>query len=50
MSVEVLVYYANIVNYLVTKQLPEQWIKQDKAKLIKKFFRDNTYPFKYCTN
>ena len=41
MSVEVLPWYADIVNYLVTGQLPEHWTKQDKAKFfveIKHFF------------
>ena len=31
MSVEVLPWYANIINYLVIGQLLEHWIKQDKA-------------------
>ena len=31
MSVEVLPWYADIVNYLVTGKLPEHWTKQDKA-------------------
>ncbi|XP_024046598.1 uncharacterized protein LOC112100952 [Citrus clementina] len=30
MSVEVLPWYADIVNYLVTGKLPEHWTKQDK--------------------
>ena len=29
MSVDVLPWYADIVNYLVTGQLPEHWTKQD---------------------
>ncbi|KAH9705544.1 hypothetical protein KPL70_011915 [Citrus sinensis] len=53
MSVEVLPWYADIVNYLVTGQLPEHWTKQDKAKFfaeIKNFFWDDPYLFKYCTD
>ena len=41
MNVEVLPWYADIVNYLVTGKLPEHWTKQDKAKFfaeIKNFF------------
>ncbi|KAK9199090.1 hypothetical protein WN944_014277 [Citrus x changshan-huyou] len=51
MNVEVLPWYADIVNYLVTGQLPEHWTKQDKAKFfaeIKNFFWDDPYLFKYC--
>ncbi|KAH9704903.1 hypothetical protein KPL70_011654 [Citrus sinensis] len=50
MSVEVLPWYADIVNYLVTGQLPEHWTKQDKDKFfaeIKNFFWDDPYLFKY---
>ena len=41
MTVEVLSWYADIVNYFVTGQLPEHWTKQDKTKFfaeIKNFF------------
>ena len=34
MSVEVLPWYADIVNYLVTRKLPEHWTKQDKVKFF----------------
>ena len=34
MSVEVLPWYAGIINYLVTGQLLEHWAKQDKAKFL----------------
>ena len=34
MSVEVLPWYADIVNYLVIGQLPEHWTKQDNAKFF----------------
>ena len=53
MSVEVLPWYADIVNYLVTSQLPEYWTKQDKAKFftkIKNFFWNDSYLFKYCAD
>ena len=54
MSVEVLLWYADIVNYLVTGQLPVHWIpKQDKAKFfaeIKNFFWDDPYLLKYCAD
>ncbi|KAH9685896.1 hypothetical protein KPL70_014155 [Citrus sinensis] len=53
MSVEVLPWYADIVNYLVTGKLPEHWTKQDKAKFfadIKNFFWDDPYLFKYCAD
>ena len=53
MSVEVLPWYADIVNYLVTGQLLEYWTKQDKANFfteIKNFLWDNPYLFKYCTD
>ncbi|KAH9802357.1 hypothetical protein KPL71_001349 [Citrus sinensis] len=53
MSVEVLPWYADIVNYLVTGKLPEHWTKQDKGKFfaeIKNFFWDDPYLFKYCAD
>ncbi|KAH9670241.1 Ribonuclease H [Citrus sinensis] len=53
MSVEVLPWYADIINYLVTGKLPEHWTKQDKAKFfaeIKNFFWDDPYLFKYCAD
>ena len=34
MSVEVLPWYVDIVNYLVTGQLPEHWTKQDNANFF----------------
>ena len=51
MSVEVLPWYADIVNYLVIGQLPEHWTKQDKANFfaeINNFFWDDPYLLKYC--
>ena len=53
MSVEVLPWYTDIVNHLVTCQLPEHWTKQDMAKFftkIKNFFWDDPYLFKYCAD
>ncbi|XP_052299858.1 uncharacterized protein LOC127903575 [Citrus sinensis] len=53
MNVEVLPWYADIVNYLVTGKLPKHWTKQDKAKFfaeIKNFFWDDPYLFKYCAD
>ena len=41
MSVEVLPWYADIVNYLVTGKLPEHWTKQDKANF---FYRNKEFP------
>ena len=46
MSVEVLPWYGDIVNYFVTGQLAEHWTKQDKANFfaeIKNFFWDDPY-------
>ena len=39
-------WYANIVNYLVTRQIPSQWTSQQKRKSfvdIKKFYFDDPY-------
>ena len=44
-------WYANIVNYLVTGQIPPQWTSQQKRKFlvdIKKYHFDDPYLFKYC--
>ena len=43
-------WFANIVNYLVTYQMPLHWGQQDKAKflaIVKYFFWDDPYLFKY---
>ena len=53
MNVKVLPCYADIVNYLITGQLPERWTEQDKTKFfaeIKNFFWDDLYLFKYCAD
>ena len=44
-------WYADIVNYLVTSQIPAQWTSQQKRKFltdIKKYYFDDPYLFKYC--
>ena len=43
-------WYADIVNYLVTGQIPPQWTSQQKRKFlvdIKKYYFDDPYFFKY---
>ena len=44
-------WYADIVNYLVTGQLPAEWIKQDHYRFfaqVRYFFWEEAYLFKYC--
>ena len=44
-------WYADIVNYRVTGQIPTQWTSQQKKKFlanIKKYYFDDPYLFKYC--
>ena len=44
-------WYADIVNYLVTGQIPPQWTSQQKRKFladIKKYCFHDPYLFKYC--
>jgi hypothetical protein len=44
-------WFADIVNYLVTGQMPLHCTKQDRLKLlakVKHFFWDDPYLFKYC--
>ena len=44
-------WYAHIVNYLVTGQLPTAWSAQDKRKFlveVRNFYWDDPYLFKYC--
>ena len=46
-------WYADIVNYLVTGQIPPQWTSQQKRKFlvdIKKYYFDDPYLFKYYLN
>ncbi|XP_026410546.1 uncharacterized protein LOC113305758 [Papaver somniferum] len=43
-------WFADIVNYLVTGQIPDHWSKQDRVKFlseVKYFFWDDPYLFKY---
>jgi hypothetical protein len=44
-------WFADIVNYLVTGQMPLHWGRQDKSKfmaVVNNFFWDDPYLFKYC--
>jgi len=44
-------WFADIVTYLVTGQMPLHWGRQDKSKfmsVVKNFFWDYPYLFKYC--
>ena len=44
-------WFIDIVNYLVTTQMPSHWTKQDRSKFLagaKDFFWDDPYLFKYC--
>ncbi|KAH9803520.1 hypothetical protein KPL71_001801 [Citrus sinensis] len=53
MSVNVVPWFADIVTYLATGQIPEHWTKQDRTKFLSKvkdFFWDNPYLFKYCAD
>ena len=51
LSVSTLPWFANIVNFLVSGQLPAHWSTQDKRKFlneVKKFYWDDPYLFKSC--
>ena len=44
-------WFADIINYLVTGEMPNHWSKQDRSKFlaeVKYFFWDDPYLFKYC--
>jgi hypothetical protein len=44
-------WFTDIVNYLITGQMPLHWGRQDKFKflsMVKNFFWDDPYLFKYC--
>ena len=46
MSVNVVPWFADIVNYLATGQIIEHWTKQDRTKFlskVKNFFWDDPY-------
>eukprot|EP00258_Populus_trichocarpa_P034346 XP_024450365.1 uncharacterized protein LOC112326507 [Populus trichocarpa] len=50
-SVSTMPWYASIVNFLVSGQLPAHWSTQDKRKFlneVKNFYWDDPYLFKYC--
>ena len=50
-AVTKLPWYAHIVNYLVTSELPSEWSAQDKRKFlveVRNFYWDDPYLFKYC--
>ncbi|XP_057969448.1 uncharacterized protein LOC131158599 [Malania oleifera] len=45
--------FADIVNYLVTDQMPDHWLTQDKRKFLDEvghYYFDNPHLFKYCSN
>jgi hypothetical protein len=49
-SVSIMPWFANIVNFLVSGQLPAHWSTQDKRKFlneVKNFYWDDLYLFKY---
>jgi len=49
-SVSIMPWYTNIVNFLVSGQLPAHWSTQDKRKFlneVKNFYWDDLYLFKY---
>ena len=44
-------WFSDIVNFLVTRQIPSHWTAQDKKKFfakVRNFFWDDPYLFKYC--
>jgi hypothetical protein len=45
-------WFADIVNYLVTGQMPSHWPRHDRSKFLAEvkhfFFLDDPYLFKYC--
>ena len=50
-NVSSLPWFADIVNFLVTGDMPSQWSSQDKKKFlteVKFFYWDSPYLFKYC--
>ena len=50
-SVFIMPWFANTVNFLVSRQLLAHWSTQDKRKFlneVKNFYRDDPYLFKYC--
>ena len=52
-NVSSLPWSADIVNFLVTGEMPSQWSSQDKKKFlteVKNFYWDDPYLFKYFPN
>jgi hypothetical protein len=46
-------WYADIINYLATSQIPPHWSKQDKDRFFKQvhfYFWEDPELFKYCTD
>jgi len=46
-----ILWYADIVNYLITEQIPDSWTKQERLRFlarVKWFFWDELYLFQYC--
>lgn len=44
-------WYADVANYLATKAIPSHWSLVDKRRflrLVRQFFWDEPYLFKYC--
>ena len=44
-------WYADIVNYLVTGQIPSRWTSEQQRKFlvdVKMYYFDDPYLFKYC--
>ena len=52
-SINKMPWYANIVNYLATGEMPRDWSSQDKNNFlteVKSFYWDDPYLFKYCSD
>ena len=53
LAVSALPWFADIVNFLVTGNMPPAWTTLDKRKFlveVKSFFWDDPYLFKYCSD
>jgi len=53
LSISTMPWFANIVNFLASGDLPAHWSTQDKRKFlneVKSFYWDDPYLFKYCPN
>ncbi|XP_024443775.1 uncharacterized protein LOC112324549 [Populus trichocarpa] len=51
LSIFIIPWFANIINFLATGDLPAHWSTQDKRKFlndVKNFYWDDPYLFKYC--